>query len=943
MQRIKCLVVFLWLAVGLKAQGIRHIDAVQGLGHPTVYAITSDDLGFVWMGTRDGLYRYNDGRAQLVPFLEKTTARRTTNVQSLCVAQDSILWIGLQQGGIVAYNIHRLQPIADAAVPQLPLSTTVMSIFEDSYGTLWAATAGEGIYALHNGASGWERLGFDYAPEDVLFGFDFAQQGDTLWLGTSGSHLLYYDYSLRRILSIASGDVYDSYRKSVTVAGGKVIIGIEDQGIVLVENGQIVRLPALPVAPWVINPRDVAVHEGEIWVSTDGDGMWVWNGEHWRQFTKNVVQLGMTTDQLYAFTKINNEFWVGTFNGGVTIFPLEEAQSAPLAKPNRFIPSGIQSALSLENVDGTLWAGFDGDGVVLYKRTEEGWVPEEADATAMPKVTPSMLLTSDSTLWLGSFNEGIFVYDKDGSLLRRFVAFTPIANGLGNNNIWSLAQGKGDSIWVGTLGGLYLWDGTEFTLPWRSPWEVGRNIMDLKVYDDAAWVATEFQGLYRIESNLSYTNWSLDHPILSIEQHNDKLYVGTEGGGLYSVTPSGFDTLIAPSTYVSVYGLTSYRGVLWIASSNGLLRLSEEDQASSIVAEASMSELSISLFNRKSLLPWGDDLLIGGDRGVVSYRIEQNEVEDRGQLAITGIYQDNEIRQNPVYTGINNEENALIVPAGVNSIEFNYEWIGKQGMLGGTVFYQVDGISDQWLQLNARSRSFSLNNLRPGNYRLKLELRNDAGAVLSALEVPFVQKAHLWEKRWFRIVLVVLSFVIVGGSIAVYQERKLKETRLQLLETEKALLSAKAGEMEAKAKEKTDELNFQLLKTSSRVELLKEFKDKLDSESKMPNRSTETKSLLRGLIRELNRELQSENYWDHFERNYKDLHDAFSDTLIAVHPGLTKGEIRLSYLIRQKMNNKEIATVLNVSPAAVEKAKYRLKKKITLAKDESLDTYIQQL
>jgi DNA-binding CsgD family transcriptional regulator len=65
--------------------------------------------------------------------------------------------------------------------------------------------------------------------------------------------------------------------------------------------------------------------------------------------------------------------------------------------------------------------------------------------------------------------------------------------------------------------------------------------------------------------------------------------------------------------------------------------------------------------------------------------------------------------------------------------------------------------------------------------------------------------------------------------------------------------------------------------------------------------------------------------------------------LIAVHPGLTKGEIRLSYLIRQKMNNKEIATVLNVSPAAVEKAKYRLKKKITLEKEESLDTYIQQL
>ncbi|MGB1183814.1 MAG: helix-turn-helix transcriptional regulator, partial [Schleiferiaceae bacterium] len=67
------------------------------------------------------------------------------------------------------------------------------------------------------------------------------------------------------------------------------------------------------------------------------------------------------------------------------------------------------------------------------------------------------------------------------------------------------------------------------------------------------------------------------------------------------------------------------------------------------------------------------------------------------------------------------------------------------------------------------------------------------------------------------------------------------------------------------------------------------------------------------------------------------------ERLVAVHEKLTKGEIRLSYLIRQKMNNKEIATVLNVSPAAVEKAKYRLKKKIDLDKTESLDAYIQAL
>mgnify|MGYP000252735761 FL=1 len=58
---------------------------------------------------------------------------------------------------------------------------------------------------------------------------------------------------------------------------------------------------------------------------------------------------------------------------------------------------------------------------------------------------------------------------------------------------------------------------------------------------------------------------------------------------------------------------------------------------------------------------------------------------------------------------------------------------------------------------------------------------------------------------------------------------------------------------------------------------------------------------------------------------------------------MTKGEIRLSYLLRQQMSNKEVANVLNVSPAAVEKAKYRLKKKLDLEKGDSLDEFIQKI
>ena len=164
-----------------------------------------------------------------------------------------------------------------------------------------------------------------------------------------------------------------------------------------------------------------------------------------------------------------------------------------------------------------------------------------------------------------------------------------------------------------------------------------------------------------------------------------------------------------------------------------------------------------------------------------------------------------------------------------------------------------------------------------------------------------------------------------------------------MVETERELLKVKAAELEVKTEKQKTELSFQLLKTSSRLELLQSFKDRLVQESQKKGRSAEVLQFLQGMTRELNRELQSENYWDHFERNYRELHESFSANLKEQYPDLTKGEVRLSYLLRQKMSNKEVANVLNVSPAAVEKAKYRLKKKLNLQKENSLDEFIQKL
>jgi ligand-binding sensor domain-containing protein/DNA-binding CsgD family transcriptional regulator len=936
MRKVLLLFVLCVSSLTALAQTARRIGPSQGLLHPTVYDIAQDDYGFVWIGTRDGLFRYNEGNATSIDFLPNALAK-SRNIQSLCVRADSTLWIGVQQLGAIAFDIPTMQPLDMDAYPLLDEGLTVQALYEDTRGRLWAGTAGQGLFYLDKEATEWKVQTFAYAPEELMFVFDFAEQGDTLWLGNSGEHLLYFDYSDGRVHSYAQSADFASYSKSVDVQGNRVLFGIAEHGLWVLNQGDFTAYPS-PVN----NPRDVAFNGQEIWVSTDGDGIHVQdvNGS-WRHWTKRDPQLGIATDQFYSINAIGSDFWIGSFNDGISILPREDKAVGKLRNPESFTYTSIQSALCMERLGEDIWVGFDGDGLVRYAVDGGTWRP-----TAMldnsqydyPKVVTSLHASHRGTLWVGTFNDGLLELDSEGRILNRYMAFTDFNRGLANNNIWSLADAGGDSLWVGTLGGLQLWDGTRFIQPWQEPWAVGRNIMDLERDGDALWVGSEFMGLYQVRGK-EISHFTLEHPILDLAVHESGLLlIGTEGGGMYEMK-DGKIKQILDIPLLTVYGISVQSDRIFATTNTGLLEGVKTEEGWRFSNAATLTETQLALFNRKALSTIGNALWIGGAGGVVQFNA-QREVAS-SELLIVGLKADN--TDLPFTLTKTGDMEAVRLSPGTRSVQFYFEIMSLQDRSGKKVEYYVKGIHSDWMPLTSNLRSLTFNNLLPGSYTLEMRLINEVGEIERSMAMPWVVESYIWQRSWFRALALILLFVLIGVGVAVYQDRKLRATRVKLLETERELLAAKAGEMEAKAKQKSDELNFQLLKTSSRIELLQSFRDRLQKERSERGKTNEVGTFLQSLIRDLNRELQSENYWDHFERNYRDLHDAFSDTLVERHPKLTKGEIRLSYLVRQKMNNKEIATVLNVSPAAVEKAKYRLKKKIGLEKEESLDQYLQEL
>ena len=505
-----------------------------------------------------------------------------------------------------------------------------------------------------------------------------------------------------------------------------------------------------------------------------------------------------------------------------------------------------------------------------------------------------------------------------------------------------MEQTWGDSLWIGTLSGLQYWNGQEFISPFKVPWRVGRNIMDLEFTGSELWVGSEFTGLHSIDRNGGIFSVALDNSVLDLSSYGGQLIIGTEGAGILSYREGILDTVLKNSDYTNCYALATGEHYIYATTSLGLGRIQYIDGQWEFELIREIDELQIGLPNRKSLVLKGENLYVGGTKGVAVVNVNDIRTAEVPDLLLTDVYADNEKQSAKLIKNTNEVRQPIAFNAGTKSIRFSFELMSPSFQRGVLFHYRLSSNDERWMNLPQGSRIIDLSELDPGKYTIEISATK-SGVAPKVLSFDFVIKAFFWQQWWFKLILFVVITFLVGAAVFFFQDRKFRLTRLKLVETERELLKARAAELEVKTEKQKTELSFQLLKTSSRLELLQSFKERLVKESEKKGRSEEVLRFLKGMTRELNRELQSENYWDHFERNYRELHEDFSAKLKAEYPTLTKGEIRLSYLLRQQMSNKEVANVLNVSPAAVEKAKYRLKKKLDLEKGDSLDEFIQKI
>ena len=172
---------------------------------------------------------------------------------------------------------------------------------------------------------------------------------------------------------------------------------------------------------------------------------------------------------------------------------------------------------------------------------------------------------------------------------------------------------------------------------------------------------------------------------------------------------------------------------------------------------------------------------------------------------------------------------------------------------------------------------------------------------------------------------LILLLVLSGAGLSFFLQ-KVKRNRL---EKEK---------LDAELDHKKKELTSHALHLAKKNEVLVSLKEQVESLKANGNGSD-----YRSLLNTINFDLKDEENWDQFMQYFEQVHRNFSKEVQQKFPNITPGELRLMALLKMNLSSKEIATMLNITSDGVKKARQRLRKKLELSPEESLEATVLTL
>lgn len=591
-----------------------HLTLEDGLAQNTVTAITQDSRGFLWMGTPNGLSRFDSKEFKNYKHNPRNSGSILSDyILSLLCDSRGVLWVGTNEG------LSRYNPDTDSFSSFLHKATdknslsnnTILSIYEDSRGRIWVGTD-NGLHCLAE-VSGQVRITRylnDYPLPDnkkiLVRGF-VEDAAKNIWCATSEGLVkinpAHKQPDIRFFLpdttrkNFSDNTIYaialdQKARLWVGTANGKLYTFNTADG----QFSQFSR-SLLRHGPFSIIYKIMPCSRNKIWIGTN-NGLVSVNHETQEvyEYFHDAVNNKTLNDNgiLAIFEDKQHTIWLGTYYGGVNYMFAGKNAFQPVAQDlkNRTIITKI-----IKDRQGQIWMGASHEGLMRFDKTQNLLKPYPVKLPDAIQFQ-SAIFDTDGLLWVGSYENNVFSYDMKKRSFQQYRLFdTPWLNGI-KYDMNAIEEDHTGKLWIGnSKSGLYSFDKktkavVRYSTDANSPVRLYSNLIGCLKIDKQKnlWIGTN-DGVQVIHPDKS-TQWfptlikahasSFKGAVMTIhEDRKGHIWVGTFYTGLkrYDATRKTLvagDGLENQADMLVSNILSDNDGYLWLSSERGLVRYHPE-------------------------------------------------------------------------------------------------------------------------------------------------------------------------------------------------------------------------------------------------------------------------------------------------------------------------------------------------------------------------------
>ncbi len=456
------------------------ITVKEGLSSNTVNAIIKDHNGLMWLGTTNGLSKYDGSNFTIYRHQQGDKNSLPSNeILTLFVDHTGKLWVGTAGGGLCYYDqkLDRFEQYrGDGRWKELP-TISARAIKEDQDGNLWIGTYGDlRMFDLKTGRSTRLPMNFPKMSDAGTFVVISLLQDSrhNMWVGTNNGAYL-YNRNQRKFTRFAHNQadptsLSNNIIKSIAEdSKGGIWLGTFDGLNKQVSPGKFVAYKATGGKNSLSNNAVFSLSaskDGSLWIGTE-DGVTIFDLQtaQFKQLKpdpRNIFSLKSKSIRSF-FIDPEGIYWVGTFGGGVSKYN-EHLPLFNLKQSNPFDPFGLAAPFVTSFADyknGNIFVGTDGGGLELFNSNTGLFTPykliSKFDGAAVATIL-STHIDRKGKLWAGTYHHGVFCIDPREKKIDQFTN-DGVSKGPGRNDITSITEDKQGRLWLGTLGyGIDIYD-----------------------------------------------------------------------------------------------------------------------------------------------------------------------------------------------------------------------------------------------------------------------------------------------------------------------------------------------------------------------------------------------------------------------------------------------------------------------------------------------------